>query len=65
MRPRTASAVTTISDSANNPAAGMPTPNHDAEAAGEANPDDMQRRRNEAESRMKALRERAKVGGPK
>ncbi len=62
---RTASAVTTISDSANNPAAGMPTPNHDAEAAGEANPDDMQRRRNEAESRMKALRERAKVGGPK
>ncbi|MFO0834467.1 MAG: hypothetical protein U0638_05810 [Phycisphaerales bacterium] len=62
---RTASAVTTITDDASNPAAATPVPNPDAEAAGVPGAEDMQRRRAEAESRMKALRERAKAGGGK
>lgn len=62
--PRTASSVTTISDNTGVPAA-MPVPNPDAEASGVPSPEDMQRRRNEAEARIKALRDRAKAGGPK
>lgn len=61
---RTASPVTTISDGNGIPAA-MPVPNPDAEASGVPSPDDMQRRRNEAEERIKALRNRAKAGGAK
>lgn len=62
---RTASAVTIITDAANSPASGAPISNPDAEAAGAATPEDMQRRRNEAEARMRALRDRAKAGGVK
>ncbi|MCC6228890.1 MAG: hypothetical protein IT432_06670 [Phycisphaerales bacterium] len=63
--PRTASAVTTITDGAGN-AAGVPAipPPSDGSAEGQG-ADDMQRRRIEAEGRMKALRERAKAGGAK
>ena len=63
---RTASAVTTITDGANS-AGGVPAipPPADGEAAGVPGAEDMQRRRAEAEARMKALRERAKAGGGK
>lgn len=63
---RTASVVTTITDGANN-AGGVPAvpPPADGEAAGVPGAEDMQRRRAEAEARMKALRERVKAGGGK
>lgn len=63
---RTASAVTTITDGTNN-AGGVPAipPPADGEAAGVPGAEDMQRRRAEAEARMKALRERTKAGGGK
>ncbi|MCC6969500.1 MAG: hypothetical protein IT434_04690 [Phycisphaerales bacterium] len=56
---RTASAVTTITDAAAAPAV-PPSPDDAAEAGGN---EDMQRRRMEAEARMKALRDRTKAGG--
>ncbi len=57
---RTASAVTTITDNAVGASAIMPSPDDAAESEGN---EDMQRRRMEAEARMKALRDRTKAGG--